>query len=182
MPLSIWSINKTFENIVGDKATDASKDVEEHKDVDVAAGKKRRASSQSSKQRELLFGEVWRAKNLPNDALSLPRHPLIRSIIFLPSSDGLTSSHEGTGSGTDELKAAVAVGTKDGLVRVYEPANKKPKHVHEWHVVPKNQGAIRVLKLSTKDKILFAGDSARNLFAIDIKTGRILFQYKGMLS
>lgn len=100
-------------------------------------------------------------------------------MVFLPRNSA--SEAEASEDELSALDAAVAVGTKDGLVRVYEPSKKKPKHVHEWQVAPKNQGALRVLKLARSDSILFAGDSARNLYAIDAKTGRLLFQYKGTL-
>lgn len=180
VPLSLWSLRKTLERDSEPAKTTATKPAEDDdQDAQAAAGKKRRASSQTGKQRDLLPGELWRAKNLPNDALSLARHPLIRSVVFLPRNSA--SEAEASEDELSALDAAVAVGTKDGIVRVYEPSKKKPKHVHEWQVAPKNQGALRVLKLARSDSILFAGDSARNLYAIDAKTGRLLFQYKGTL-
>lgn len=180
VPLSLWSLRKTLERDSEPAETTATKPAEDDdQDAQAAAGKKRRASSQTGKQRDQLPGELWRAKNLPNDALSLARHPLIRSVVFLPRNSA--SEAEASEDELSALDAAVAVGTKDGIVRVYEPSKKKPKHVHEWQVAPKNQGALRVLKLARSDSILFAGDSARNLYAIDAKTGRLLFQYKGTL-
>lgn len=172
VPLSVWSLPKTLEACRKGEDPAQQETGEDETSAEIVSGKKRRpASSNASKQRDLLFGEIWRAKNLPNDALSLPRHPLIRSIAFVPSSDE-------TESGT--LMASVVVGTKDGVIRVYEPGKKNARHVHEWQIATKNQGAIRVLTPSLKDNLLFVGDSARNLYAVDFKAGRVLFQYKGM--
>ncbi|WFC96954.1 hypothetical protein MBRA1_003620 [Malassezia brasiliensis] len=178
VPLSLWSLRKALERDPAQEVAASKPAEEEEQDAQAATGKKRRASSQAGKQRDLLPGELWRAKNLPNDALSLARHPLIRSVVFLPRETS-SGNEEAAEDELAALDAAVAVGTKEGMVRVYEPSKKKPKHVHEWQIAAKNQGALRVLKLARSDAILFAGDAARNLYAVDVKTGRVLFQYKG---
>ncbi|WFD06290.1 hypothetical protein MVES1_001635 [Malassezia vespertilionis] len=172
VPLSLWSIKKTLAQYNKIAATDAGQ--EDQDGAQLVAEKKRSAASKGGKHRELLFGEVWRAKNLPNDALSLQRHPLIRSIAFVPSNTPAVTN--------DSIpETTVIVGTKDGVLRVYEPA-KKQKHVHEWQVTPKNQGAIRIMIVSHGDSqtpLLFVGDTARNLYAVNTSTGRTLYQYKG---
>lgn len=176
VPLSVWSLSKTLNHRIDHEFVSSPKETgDDENSTEITAGKKRRASSQSGKQKELFFGEIWRAKNLPNDSLSLTRHPFIRSIVFLPPSNVAPKPD----NIANDLDAAIAVGTKDGIIRLYEPGKKISKHIHEWQIASKSQGAIRVLEYSLKDAILFVGDSARNLYVVDGKSGRLLFQYKG---
>lgn len=111
--------------------------------------------------------------------MSLPRYPLIRAVAFLPGSNRAESDEN---TPADDIKCLgktrVAVGTKDGLVRVYEPGSGSQKHTHEWAIAPKDQGAIRTMALSAEEKILFVGTATRNLYAVDAESGRVLFQYK----
>ena len=131
---------------------------------------KKRAAPTSSKHRELAPGEVWRAKNLPNDHLSLARPPMIRCIGF--------ARHTSPDGAQDALASMrVMVGTKDGMLRVYEPS-KKPRHVQEWPVVPKGQGSIRVLH--AMPHTLLVSDTSRHLYMLDGRTGHVQFQYKDM--
>lgn len=171
VPLSVWDLPKALEYYAHSSEESVPTSGDAITDDAQKTGEKRRASSgKSGKQRELLPGEVWRAKNLPNDALSLQRHPLIRSISFLTSGD------DAAGEAMYE-RMVVLVGTKDGLVRVYEPS-KKPRHTAEWQVVPKGQGSIRVMDVCPTEQAVFIGDTARNLYMVDSRSGRTLFQYK----
>jgi len=163
VPLSIWSLAKALEAAQRPIEPEASEEPSSAR-----AGSKRSASSKSSKNRELLSGELWRAKNLPNDHLSLPRPPLIRTLAFAPTEP----------VADDELKGLrVYVGTKDGIIRVYEPA-QRPRPMHEWQVGAKQQGSLRVLHICASEQILLVGDTSRRLLAVDLPTGRVLFQYK----
>ena len=163
VPLSIWSLAKALESAQQPVQPEPSEEPSSGH-----TGSKRSASSKSSKGRGLLPGELWRAKNLPNDHLSLPRPPLIRTLAFAPT-DAVAD---------DELKGMrIYAGTKDGIVRVYDPA-QKPRPIHEWQVGAKEQGSLRVLHLCASEQILLAGDTSRRLSAVDLSTGRVLFQYK----
>ncbi|WFD33479.1 hypothetical protein MCUN1_000292 [Malassezia cuniculi] len=77
-------------------------------------------------------------------------------------------------------QATIAVGTKEGIVRVYEPGKNKNRHIAEWNVVPKTQGSIRTMALCSQEKLVFIGDTTRTLYAVDGTTGRVLFQYQGI--
>lgn len=163
--LSIWHVDQVIENA---RAAPAS--TQEGGDASVEHAGKKRNALKSSKARELLPGEVWRAKNLPNDHLSLARPPMIRYIAFLPRKSECEDAAV--------PKVLVVVGTKDGKLRVYDPS-AKVKHTHEWQVVPKNQGSIRVLHATpSEDGAIFVGDTSRHLHMVDSRTGRTLFQYK----
>ena len=173
--LSIWDIKQTLDHYsTPESSAIPSKNCITESKVESAqenTGKKRGSSHKSSKGQELLPGEIWRAKNLPNDHLSLARPPLIRCISFLPPS---SNTHDGN---NPLINMRVIVGTKDGVLRVYEPV-VKPRHVHEWQVVPKNQGSIRVIRVCPSERAIFVGDTLRHLYMVDIQTGRTLFKYK----
>lgn len=112
--------------------------------------------------------------------------------MFLPKAT-TTESHGNKDSGAESAledfatKATIAVGTKDGIIRLYEPAKNKNRHVGEWQVVPKNQGSIRVMSYCAKEQyvhklttsMIFVGDTTRTLYAVDSRSGRVLFHYKG---
>lgn len=164
MPLSVWSLAKALEAAQRPMKPSASEEP-----ATVRPGSKRPAATKSSKSRDLLPGELWRAKNLPNDHLSLPRPPLIRTLAFAPAPEAATD---------DELKGMrVYVGTKDGFIRVYEPA-QKPRPMHEWQIGAKPQGSLRVLHVCASEQALLVGDTSRHLSMVDIHSGRVLFQYK----
>ncbi|GFZ45689.1 hypothetical protein JCM24511_03418 [Saitozyma sp. JCM 24511] len=98
--VSLWDIERTF--AAGPAGEEGAKD-----------GKSK--SGIKRKNAALEPGEIWRAKNLPNDHLSLrpPIHHL--SLSFLPSAPHLLVS-----------------GTKSGSVRRYDTRQRKP--VSDWKV------------------------------------------------
>ncbi|WFD30742.1 hypothetical protein MSPP1_001766, partial [Malassezia sp. CBS 17886] len=190
VPLSVWSLRQVLERAAGGKAGDDNEEEragdkgdqvdtnardkgDDGKDADAPKqGKKRAASGSNGKQKELNPGEIWRAKNLPNDSLSLQRHPLIRRIGFLRARGAAAEAVETRYDGWDP-RTAILVGAKDGSVRVYEPA-KKQRHMHEWQVIPKNQGSLRTMLVyaaercaerldALTERLLFLGDTARHL-------------------
>ncbi|WFD27639.1 hypothetical protein MNAN1_002640 [Malassezia nana] len=167
VPLSVWSLAKALEAAQWPMEPSASDEPSTVR----SGGKRPAATTKSSKSRDLLPGELWRAKNLPNDHLSLPRPPLIRTLAFAPVPEGATEN---------ELRGMrVYVGTKDGIVRVYEPA-QKPRPLHEWQIGAKPQGSLRVLHVCASEQALLVGDTSRHLSMVDMNSGRILFQYKDM--
>lgn len=166
--LSVCEIGATLSHYSkcksGSSAGAAEKQVEEEETV---SSKKRKLPSRPGKQVDFLPGEVWRAKSLPNDHLSLPQPPSIRTISFITDSTSDRNTFE---------NMKVVVGTKDGLLRTYMPS-QKPKHTQEWKIT-QNRGSIRTVHACPSENALFVGDTQRNLYMVDDRTGQVLFQYK----
>ncbi|KAI0046124.1 hypothetical protein FA95DRAFT_1494459 [Auriscalpium vulgare] len=124
--------------------------------ADEAAAKKRKRSQ------ALLPGETWRAKNISNDALSL-RHPVRNTCLtYLDAS------------------RSIVAGTQLGAVRRYDTrAARKP--VANWLLTETARvGGIRVAEKGLNEYELFIADSGSNLFALDTRTGRVVYGYKGL--
>lgn len=118
---------------------------------------------------------------LPNDALSLPQHPNIRSILFLSDTEERNVDQENAADmdiDAISFKTTIAVGTKEGIIRLYEPGKNKNRHIAEWPVVPKSQGSIRTMTYCSQEKIVLVGDTTHTLYAVERVTGRVLYQYK----
>ncbi|KAG6854322.1 hypothetical protein C0991_008217 [Blastosporella zonata] len=106
------------------------------------------------RKRDALFpGELWRAKNVQNDDLGL-RQPLrITSLTYLSPS---SASHH------------LAAGTELGNIRRYDTrAARRP--VSDWKVA--KIGGIREL---------FASDNGSNLYAVDLRNGKVAYGYPGI--
>lgn len=145
--------------------------------------KRKRQAEAKAKARELLWGEVWRAKNLPNDALSLPRRPNITSVAVVAAngrSDDADDGHESESPSVPDW--TVAVGTRDGLVRVFEPSTGVRKHTKEIRVVPEGQtGAMRFVCsgiAGTNDGEIVAADSTGRFAAVAFSQGKLRYQWK----
>ncbi|PWN21710.1 hypothetical protein BCV69DRAFT_281646 [Microstroma glucosiphilum] len=138
--------------------------------------KRKRQAEARAKAKELMWGEVWRAKNLPNDSLSLPQRPNILSISILPSANPAASSNEIS----TPPPLTIVAGTRDGLVRIYEPASGVRKHTKEVRVVLPGQGALKLVTCSgTNEDEVVAADSAGKLYAVDVSdSGRVKYQWK----
>ncbi|KAI9446233.1 hypothetical protein H4582DRAFT_2107980 [Lactarius indigo] len=99
---------------------------------------------------DLLPGELWRAKNVANDSLSL-RQPVHNTCISYLS----TPQH-------------LVAGTQRGNVRRYDTrAARKP--VAEWKQICKGNGIGAVAKGHND-----------HLFAVDARNGRVVYGYKGI--
>ncbi|EST05532.1 WD40/YVTN repeat-like-containing domain protein [Kalmanozyma brasiliensis GHG001] len=177
VPLSLWHIPTSL----SDQPPEGDMSVESAKTDDLAGlnskqRKRKRQLEAKTKARELVWGEVWRAKNLPNDNLSLPRRANITATCIL----ALTEEADGLGE-----SSVIAVGTKDGLVRIFQPGGPSRRHVREMRVVPAGQGAVKTLCASssaldsTRGGLLFAGDTGSKLSAVDWQTGAVVYAYKG---
>jgi len=112
----------------------------------------------------LLYGEVWRAKNVANDSLSLRQTVNIASLAFL--SEGQGNHHH------------LAIGNELGSVRRYDTrASKQP--VADWASVSKVSG-VRKIEKGSREHELFAADSTTNLLCLDVRNGRVLYGYQGL--
>ncbi|RSH94000.1 hypothetical protein EHS25_006653 [Saitozyma podzolica] len=134
--VSLWDVERTFaERPAGEEGVGSSK-----------SGVKRKNAA-------LEPGEIWRAKNLPNDHLSLrpPIHHL--SLAFLPSSPHLLVS-----------------GTKSGSVRGYDTRQRKP--VSDWRVA--KEGGVGCVCPGAEHELFFS-DRSNLLASLDLRTGKILY-------
>ncbi|KAI0256903.1 hypothetical protein BJV78DRAFT_316372 [Lactifluus subvellereus] len=109
---------------------------------------------------DLLPGELWRAKNVANDSLSL-RQPVHNTCLtFLSTPQQLLA------------------GTQRGDVRRYDTrAARKP--VVEWKQIAKGNGIGGVEKGFHENEV-FVSDQTSNLFAVDTRNGRVIYGYKGL--
>lgn len=109
---------------------------------------------------DLLPGELWRAKNVANDSLSLrqPVHNTCLSYLSTPQQ--------------------LVTGTQRGDVRRYDTrAARKP--VADWKQISKGNGIGAVAKGHSEHEV-FVSDQASSLFAVDARNGRVVYGYKGI--
>ncbi|CCF52881.1 hypothetical protein NDA14_001158 [Ustilago hordei] len=185
IPLSLWhiptAVSEQQESAVGDLSIHSTK-TEDLAGLNSKQRKRKRQLEAKTKARELMWGEIWRAKNLPNDNLSLPRRANITSTHILSLDDGSEGGEAGSVGG----ESFIAVGTKDGLVRIYQPGGSTRKHIREIRVIPAGQGSVKTLSASflpldaEKGGLLFVGDTGSKLYTVDWRTGALLYSYKGM--
>ncbi|EMD38503.1 hypothetical protein CERSUDRAFT_123112 [Gelatoporia subvermispora B] len=113
---------------------------------------------------QLLPGEIWRAKNVANDNLDL-RVPVHNTSLTYLHSTSSTSHH-------------LVAGTQSGNVRRYDTrAARRP--VADWKGMAKI-GGVRNVHQGTTDNELFVSDCGCNLFAVDLRVGKIVYGYKGL--
>ncbi|TKY85771.1 hypothetical protein EX895_005311 [Sporisorium graminicola] len=186
IPLSLWHIPTAVSEQPTESVADMSMESLKTEDLSGLNSKQRKRKRQleaKSKARELVWGEVWRAKNLPNDNLSLPRRANITATCILQLNH---STAEDAESGAVDGESFIAVGTKDGLLRIFQPGAGSRKHIREIRVVPTGQGAIKTLCASSAPQdgqrggLLFVGDTGSKLYAVDWQTGAVVYGYKGM--
>ncbi|CBQ73041.1 conserved hypothetical protein [Sporisorium reilianum SRZ2] len=184
VPLSLWHIRTALSDQPAESVADMSIESIKTEDLSALNSKQRKRKRQleaKSKARELVWGEVWRAKNLPNDNLSLPRRANITSTCILQLSDNTADDAEPGAVGAESF---VAVGTKDGLLRIFAPGAGSRKHTREMRVVPAGQGAVKTLCTSSapldaqRGGLLFVGDTGSKLYAVDWQTGAVVYAYK----
>lgn len=222
IPLSIWNIETAFSTPPSQaEASDdgyTAPNGEEQTPAAAAGGaggenakmrKRKRQAEARAKAKELLWGEVWRAKNvsrrrhpdatridrqltrrrspsqLPNDALSLPQRPNITSIAVLadsedtPASPGQASSSESP-ERSSIPKFKVAVGTRDGLLRIFDPSSGSRKQVKEFSIAKSTP--IKALvnpAAGSNEGELLAADGEGKLSAVDVAAGKLKYQWKG---
>ncbi|VDC06591.1 unnamed protein product [Peniophora sp. CBMAI 1063] len=143
--LSLWDTERAF-------AARESKPV-----TNEGEGKKKRKRGE-----ELLPGETWRARNVPNDSLSLRQPVRNTCLTFL--------------NGRED---SLAVGTAFGDVRRYDiRAQKRP--VANWQGVGKVGGIATVASTAAGENELYVSDNGTSVFALDVRSGKILSGYPGI--
>ncbi|ESK96927.1 hypothetical protein Moror_6505 [Moniliophthora roreri MCA 2997] len=135
--LSVWSTEKAFST-----------------ETEPTTGQKRK--------RDALFpGEVWRAKNVPNDHLGLRKPIRITSLSYVRS-----------------LESQFLVGTQLGSMRRYDTrAARRP--VADWNDVAR-VGGVKAIECGLNEHEAFVSDGGSNLFSLDLRNGRISYAYKGI--
>ncbi|KAJ7940687.1 hypothetical protein B0H13DRAFT_1586416 [Mycena leptocephala] len=118
-------------------------------------------SSGTKRKRDALFpGEIWRAKNVPNDGLGLRQPVRVTSLTYLSTSTSLLT------------------GTQLGDLRRYDTrAARRP--VSNWKGVGKT-GGVKAIEKGLADHEAFVSDHGSNLFALDLRNGRVIYSYKGL--
>ncbi|KAJ3485694.1 hypothetical protein NLI96_g4784 [Meripilus lineatus] len=145
--LSVWNSETAFSTNPGEIPTS-----------DASAKKRKRGD-------QLLPGEIWRAKNLPNDSLNL-RQPVRNSALAFLQPSSTSSQHH------------ILVGTQLGDVRRYDTrAARRP--VANWVGIAK-AGGVGVVEKGCSENEAFVSDKGCNLFALDLRNGKVSFSYKGL--
>ncbi|KZO95193.1 hypothetical protein CALVIDRAFT_555881 [Calocera viscosa TUFC12733] len=142
---SVWSVERAFAG----KAEPAA----EGNGNGEGGGRKR-------KNRELFPGEIWRARNEPNDTLDLRVPVHITALAYLSEDTLLT-------------------GNDDGSLRMYDTrAGRRP--AGHWRGT--FGAAVRAVEPGMAEHQVFAGDAAGTLGSIDTRTGRCMYTYRGLTS
>ncbi|KIR71097.1 hypothetical protein I310_04988 [Cryptococcus deuterogattii CA1014] len=133
--VSIWDVERTFASSSDSPIVDA--------------GKRKKNAPEP--------GQIWQAKNMPNNYLKLrpPVHHLALS--WLNSPDALVS------------------GTKMGTVRRFDTRQRKP--VADWKVA--REGGVACL-IPGEENELFFSDRSNYLGALDLRTGKVLYSYSSL--
>ncbi|CUA72461.1 hypothetical protein RSOLAG22IIIB_01131 [Rhizoctonia solani] len=148
--LSVWDVERTF--------SDKPQSTDE-------AGKKRKKG-----KNELMYAEVWRAKQLPNDPLSLRQPVHITSLSFIQGSELTNQSSS----------FHIVTGNKNGALRRFDTrAARRP--VANWENIAKT-GGIRNVESGRNEYELFVSDNGSSLSSIDVRNGKICYSYKGLPS
>ncbi|KAI0664913.1 hypothetical protein C8Q70DRAFT_1049108 [Cubamyces menziesii] len=114
---------------------------------------------------QLLPGEIWRAKNLPNDHLNLRQPVHNTALTYLQPS--ATAAHQ-----------HLLVGTANGNVRRYDTrAARRP--VADWKGVGKT-GGISTVEKGFHEHEVFVADRGCTLAALDLRNGRTIYSYHGI--
>ncbi|KAF9246568.1 hypothetical protein BU15DRAFT_39865 [Melanogaster broomeanus] len=118
------------------------------------------------KRADALFpGEIWRAKNVPNDYLGL-RQPVHNTCLTYISS--LSSA----------TQQQLLVGTRLGDLRRYDTRSGR-RPVSDFKGVGK-VGGVKSVEKGTSEHEVFLSDQGTNLFSLDLRNGGIVYAYKGI--
>ncbi|KAG8706585.1 hypothetical protein FRC09_002337 [Ceratobasidium sp. 395] len=147
--LSVWDLERTFSE------KPATTDI---------AGKKRKKG-----KGDLMYAEIWRAKQLPNDALSLRQSVHITSLDFLrtPALEGF-----------QQPNFHIVTGNKSGAVRRFDTRTAR-RPVANWENIAKT-GGIKGVECGLNEHEIFISDNGSSLSSLDVRTGKICYSYKGL--
>ncbi|KAK7693617.1 hypothetical protein QCA50_003186 [Cerrena zonata] len=145
--LSIWDSERAF--------TAKQLDAQENNSSNEASKKRKRVD-------QLLPGELWRAKNLPNDNLNLRQPVRNNCLTYLQPSN----------------QPQLLVGTQFGDVRRYDTRTAR-RPVSNWKGIAK-VGGIGVVEKGLAEHEVFVADHGCNLFSLDLRNGKIAYGYKGI--
>ncbi|KAK6903060.1 hypothetical protein I203_108321 [Kwoniella mangroviensis CBS 8507] len=139
--VSIWDIERTF----------GSSGMEED-------GPSKEWDSGKRKKNVYEVGQIWQAKNVPQNNLSL-RQPINHlSLTYLDDSPYLLVS-----------------GTKAGTIRRYDTRQRKP--LSDWKVA--REGGIGCVASGVEHELFFS-DQSNLLSSLDLRTGKPLYTYSQM--
>ncbi|KAG1754286.1 WD40-repeat-containing domain protein [Suillus lakei] len=147
--VSLWDTERAFTPSVESSAKDTP-----------ANGSKKR------KQGDTLFpGEIWRAKNVPNDFLGL-RQPVHNTCLtYLSPSTSTSQQH-------------LLAGTRLGDMRRYDTrAGRRPVAVFKG--IGK-VGGVKTVEKGSSEHEAFVSDHGSNVYAVDLRNGNIAYGYKGL--
>ncbi|KAK0483571.1 hypothetical protein IW261DRAFT_1463961 [Armillaria novae-zelandiae] len=141
--LSLWNTEQAFQQ----PATSSTADV---------------TSKKRKRKNDLFPGEIWRAKNVSNDSLSLRQPIRITALSYLSTE----SPHH------------LLTGTQLGHLRRYDTrAARRP--VADWTGIVK-VGGVQTIEKGFSDNEAFVSDSESSMFSVDLRTGRVLYGYHGI--
>ncbi|KAN0061815.1 hypothetical protein ACQY0O_005808 [Thecaphora frezii] len=188
IPPSLWDISLALSEQPQSMAGDESIDSINTNDVSASPTnaklrKRKRQAEARAKAKEYAWGEVWRAKNLPNDYLSLPQRANVAQVAIVDMDTESRNTVAVDCAVSDEAatvpaRTTIVVGTKDGLIRVFEPASGSRKHSREHRIVQAGQGAIKTMGVGLSPGELFVADSTGKLYSVDWRNGQTQYHYK----
>ncbi|KAK0240194.1 hypothetical protein EDD85DRAFT_824627 [Armillaria nabsnona] len=119
-------------------------------------------SKKRKRKADLFPGEIWRAKNVSNDSLSLRQPIRVTSLSYLSAE----SPHH------------LLAGTQLGHLRRYDiRAARRP--VADWTGIVK-VGGVQTVEKGFSDHEAFVSDSENSMLSVDLRTGRVLYGYHGI--
>ncbi|KAF8522312.1 hypothetical protein BU17DRAFT_87400 [Hysterangium stoloniferum] len=118
-------------------------------------------------QNELFDGEIWRAKNVSNDFLNLRQPVHNTTLTYLQSNYGEKGSSQ-----------HILAGTRLGSLRRYDTRTAR-KPVSDWREITR-VGGVKKVRQGNSEHEVYAADHGSNLLALDLRTGRVLYNYSGL--
>ncbi|KAL5490491.1 hypothetical protein ACEPAI_5324 [Sanghuangporus weigelae] len=170
MPLCSWSLSPDASsfayggNEVDLSVSDTERTFQETLEAQEIPSEKSNTTKKIKRGGDLFPAEIWRAKNLPNDALSL------RQQIHITSLSYLSSNAAGVGG------VHLVSGTEGGDIRRYDTrAARRP--IANWTGVAK-VGGVGLVQAGLSEHELFVADNGTSLSALDLRNGRTIYSYK----
>lgn len=168
MRLSDWRLSSDGSTFayVGDEVELSVCDVEQIFASKSPPGATASVNGQKRKRRnDLLPGEIWRARNVANDSLSL-RQPVHNNCLTYIAPSPSASQHH------------LLVGTQFGNVRRYDTRSFR-RPVADWQKVAKT-GGINAVEKGFNEHEALVTDQGSSIFSLDLRNGRVAYGYKGL--